>query len=342
MRLPTGLELTATIPLLLLPWTTSDDGKPLIFKPFPTSFLRLPSDISFTAGRYFVVDEKANSVVVLDGEGQWTGRLGSIGSGPGEFFRPVAVVLGQPETLFVHDLGNQRLQELSLDGQPLVSMPLPEFESFAIGSGDRVFLNRPGGERLVEIFDKSGEFQRGFGRRYSCTEIYGSDCSSHDYPWEEVLNRCVLATDSDHNLYAVFRFAPLVVKFDPNGAALWETRLKGPLVQRLSKRFVEDASGAEGFVRTAVAGRGANVVCLDAAFDSPSATLYLLLPGFAIVEVGSDGNQKRTFQVQAEGLKPGIRFAPFRLPLAQDGRALVIDIFQPQIYLATLPPEVLE
>ncbi|HJQ64725.1 MAG TPA: 6-bladed beta-propeller, partial [Burkholderiales bacterium] len=75
-------------------------------------------------GSVYLADSQTNQILLIDSEGRLAKTIGQGGAGPGEFARPSSLVqLG--DTLAVVDLGNGRLQFLSLTGEPLGTMSLP-------------------------------------------------------------------------------------------------------------------------------------------------------------------------------------------------------------------------
>jgi tripartite motif-containing protein 71 len=87
-----------------------------------TSLVR-PSHIAVdSAGRVYVTDPGADSVVVLSPSGAVLSRFGGkrFGHRLGEFTNPPGIALGPRGEIYVVDSGNSRVQKLSLQGQPLL------------------------------------------------------------------------------------------------------------------------------------------------------------------------------------------------------------------------------
>jgi hypothetical protein len=80
--------------------------------------------VSRTGELVYVLDAGAATIHVFDSTGQWIGRHGRVGSGPGEFQQPHNLTL-LADTLMVIDHGNGRLQFLTMDGKPIRTSPMP-------------------------------------------------------------------------------------------------------------------------------------------------------------------------------------------------------------------------
>lgn len=83
--------------------------------------LLYPSDVAFRqqSGELFVADSLNHRVVVYDKEGTHLRSFGTAGEGIGELNAPGSVELALDDTLWVVELGNQRLQRFSPQGQSL-------------------------------------------------------------------------------------------------------------------------------------------------------------------------------------------------------------------------------
>jgi DNA-binding beta-propeller fold protein YncE len=65
-------------------------------------------------GFAYLLDENQGIVVELDSQGQFSGRLGSRGDGPGQFLKPMGLGLAPDGMIFVVDTGNKRLDRFFL------------------------------------------------------------------------------------------------------------------------------------------------------------------------------------------------------------------------------------
>jgi hypothetical protein len=77
-------------------------------------------------GSVYVLDQQSQHVRVFDREGTYLRTIGGPGSGPGELSQqPVGLVVTRGDTLFVPDVGHQRITRYTGAGQTVGSFPLP-------------------------------------------------------------------------------------------------------------------------------------------------------------------------------------------------------------------------
>jgi DNA-binding beta-propeller fold protein YncE len=122
-------------------------------------------------GRVFVADAGAHQVVILSPEGDELRRVGSRGSGPGEFNFPTAVALDSEGCLFVSDSLNFRVQVFGPDlafvrqigrkGDMPGSFAQPK--GIAIGPEGHLYVVDAHFE-AIQVFDPEGTLLMTFGR----------------------------------------------------------------------------------------------------------------------------------------------------------------------------------
>ncbi len=308
----------------------------ILFNTILQGQLRSPADLVYTNQRLFVLDAGLNEVAVFDLKGRFLERFGSIGSEPGDFFRPVEILEYQQDSLLIHDLGNDRIQILSQQGSSLASFRIEPFEGLAVGRQGEILAGQPQYGRLISSYDKQGVLERRFGSLKSYSEVYGREYRSRNRSYRRVLNSIVLESDREGNAYVAFRFAPIVAKYDPSGKLLWEVRPESEAIRELSQRFVTSAPGASGFIQTFAHGKRVNVICLDAAFDHVRDRLLVLLPGRRILELGADGSLLKENRCAFEQGAKGSKFLPTLLPAVIGDEVTAIDMFQDKIYSARI------
>ena len=90
-----------------------------------SSLISRPADIAVDEdGQVYVLDNLAAQIVVLSADWELRQVIGREGSGPREFKRPMGITLG-PDSIRVVDLGNGRLQTLSLHDEFTRTTALP-------------------------------------------------------------------------------------------------------------------------------------------------------------------------------------------------------------------------
>ncbi len=88
--------------------------------------LRYPTDCAFDGALFWITDRYRHQVKALDANGNLQQCFGKFGSLPGCFQEPWGICLGDPDTLFVSDFGNQRVQKISKqNGSCLQTIGIP-------------------------------------------------------------------------------------------------------------------------------------------------------------------------------------------------------------------------
>lgn len=311
----------------------------LVFRPaFKTADLRMPVGLVRHDHRYYIVDEYANETVVLDEGGDLVARFGSIGSRLGDLFRPTGIRVTGEGLLWIYDFGNSRLQSFDSQGLPQSQVRIPDSQGWCVLSKDEVVLARIEDGGLLSVYGSQGQLLKTMGKVRSFGQFYEGASWGQRRRFRSLINAALLACDAERNVYLLFRFAPIVVKFDKGGQKVWEVRLQGGLMDKLSIRFKDEAPGARNFIRTQLNGQVANLVTLGIAVDRLTERLYVLTPGFSILELDSeDGETLRRFTPTRAD--EGSKFTPFSLPSVDRKRVTVIDIFSATIYQADLPAQ---
>lgn len=80
-------------------------------------------------GRIYVLDQMAREVRVFDESGNFVGRVGQAGQGPGEFSAFAQSLLIHGDTILVSDAGNRSVQRFHVSGEFIASNPQPGSQS---------------------------------------------------------------------------------------------------------------------------------------------------------------------------------------------------------------------
>ncbi len=139
------------------------DGKLIATVRLPEE-LRRPSALIYRAAaqELYVVDTVAHDVKVLDHAGRLKRILGERGAGPGQFNFPCAIA-DDGETLWIADAGNQRVQGMTGEGEPVVSFGQAGDAPGDLALPKAVAVDRDGLVYVVDarfeniqLFDRSG------------------------------------------------------------------------------------------------------------------------------------------------------------------------------------------
>ena len=164
-------------------------------------------------GRIVVADTHYHRVVFFDHEGHVTGMFGQLGTKPGEFIYPVAVIQDEDENLYVCEYGNynDRVQKFRPDGTFVAQIG-------GYGTEEGQF-QRPSGMALFEgrlyVTDAFNNRVQVFGEDGSLVAILGNSDRISDlhYPYD-------IAVNEKGELFVVEYAAGRVSKFDRTGKLL--------------------------------------------------------------------------------------------------------------------------
>ena len=164
-------------------------------------------------GRIVVADTHYHRVVFFDHEGHVTGMFGQLGTKPGEFIYPVAVIQDDDENLYVCEYGNynDRVQKFRPDGTFVAQIGGygTEEGQFQRPSGmawfeDRLYVTDAFNNR-VQVFGKDGSLVAILGNSDRISDLH--------YPYD-------IAVNEKGELFVVEYAAGRVSKFDRTGKLL--------------------------------------------------------------------------------------------------------------------------
>src|SRR6185503_11033185 len=145
---------------------------------------------------------------------------GTPGSGPGQFTRPIGIVIDENQTVYVTDSGNNRIQKFDSTGVFLGawgregSRPgqLQNPLGIDIGSDDLVYVSEQANQRL-SVFTRDGIFVRTFSGPPDAFYPVGLDCEPSGNLWVAALT----------GLYKFSSTGTLLQTVDGAGSASWVT-----------------------------------------------------------------------------------------------------------------------
>lgn len=184
---------------------------------------RLSSDLQ---GRIYVSDIKAGQIFIFGPAGDFLGKFGRRGQGPGEFNIPGRVLL-KGDQLAVLDPGNTRIQYFSAEGRFVSSSRLAKnYVDMAIAKDGTIYgvtaRKQPGD--MIDALGTEGDTLFSFGRLPDALERGPG-------PF-----RSMLAMSPKDELFVAYWFAPIVQVYSAGGElrAVFEIQYK-PMLEKLSR-----------------------------------------------------------------------------------------------------------
>lgn len=275
-------------------------------------------DVASYKGLYVVSDRTRNSLLVINDRSEIQKEIAGIGSAPGRLFRPGYLDVASDGIIYVQDGGNERIQSFDLEGRYLGGFATTPFMGFAAGAGGEVFLGQPEKGRLVTVYSRDGKVLRSFGSLKKFSEVYGSGSADDDEKWRNAINRVKISVEPDGSVLVSFMMAPLIQKYTREGVLVFERRLEGPEVDRLTQSALTTEGG--GNLTMSMDGFPEHVMALEA----------VSLPGDEIDVALTDGS---VYVADAEGRKVDVlhphasnRFTPEMVGLSPAGEMVVVGL----------------
>jgi len=225
-------------------------------------------------GHYYVTDMRGNRILVFDHGGKLQRTIGTVGSGPGELLRPTKLAIVN-DLIYVYEIGNERIQIMTLEGKPVRHFSIGDFEGYAVDSKGRIFLGQPEKGRLISVYSPEGKFVNSFGELRKTSDFYGQSYAHRDRADRVFINRVSIFVDELDNIYVTFQFAPVLQKYDPRGRLIWEARLEGAEIDELVNLFLSDEKHRK-YIRIATKDFAANLVLVNTVVTSHGDILTLL------------------------------------------------------------------
>lgn len=244
--------------------------------------------------QYYVTDMRGNRILVFDRGGKLQRTIGTVGSGPGELLRPTRLAIVN-DLIYVYEIGNERIQIMTLEGKHVRHFSIGDFEGYAVDSKGRIFLGQPDRGRLVSVYSSEGKFVRSFGDLRKTSDFYGQSYARRDKADRVFINRVSIFVDEFDSIYVTFQFAPVLRKYDPSGRLVWEARLEGAEIDELVNLFLNDEKHRK-YIRIATKDFAANLVLVNTVVTSHG-DILVLLPNKVLYVLDEQGRFVKSFDL---------------------------------------------
>jgi len=267
-------------------------------------------------GKFIISDPMSNAVFVFGRDGKFLSKIGSVGSGPGEFISPNKIALDEKGNLYVEDRGNRRINVYDSEGRFKFSFKLEKGPLFSlkVNSG-RIYAYCSAGigkdERIIYIYDDRGRLINKFGLLPKFM---------WDFPF--VISGGGMVIDSSGLIYQVHPVEYVVNKYSPDGKLLACFEMKSSLYKAPNKPDIETIQ-----------------IEYQKWLNSwtPVSGLYIIDNKFLIilVSLGKEGKQKR-FAMDIIDLNGQVFKSDILFTLSEN--ATIIGSYGDSFYIAEQPP----
>jgi len=199
-------------------------------------------------GNIYILEMRGNSIKKYNKDFRYITTIGKEGEGPGELKYPNHFQIGSDNKIHVSDMGNQRIEIFSLEGEYLESIRMLIFNSSAIRLNSGSYAKIVGQRRfepmkdvemntLIHIYDSAGTETNVFGKMRKYEEInmavYG--------------NAAQLAHDRDDTIYTAMQSQNRIEKYTSTGKFLLKISRQLPYEEGIVMINREDRSRAPSF-----------------------------------------------------------------------------------------------
>jgi|SwirhisoilCB2_FD_contig_61_6417561_length_3510_multi_8_in_0_out_0_2 hypothetical protein len=193
--------------------------------------------ISARNSRLYLFDDRTNRLFICDDSGRVLKTTGSIGDGPGQFFKPSAMVTSA-HSVVIYDRGNSRIVVLTLDGDFKSQFPIKtQLYNIAAGDDDTIYINDPSSGHLITALDINGRMLRSFGDLSSLSVLHHTSNQTRDERFHLTANRVRLAVDKSGRIFAVFMIAPVIREYSRDGTLIKEAGFDDANAHQLQELF---------------------------------------------------------------------------------------------------------
>jgi outer membrane protein assembly factor BamB len=287
-------------------------------------------DVTSHGGKSFVTDLEGNRILVFNADGRLEKEIGRIGSGPGRLLHPGYIDIGRDGTIYVQDGGNDRIERFSAEGQYLGDFTTTDYEGFAVGARNEIYLGQPEKGSLVTVYSETGKPLRSFGQLKKYSDLYGPQQVLKDAAYKVAANRVRLSVDGDGNIYVSFLLAPLLQKYSPDGKLLFERTLEGGKID-----FLKKVLETKKYISTGRDGVEARTIALDPIIDPATGNILVMLVDGSIYVADREGRKiDILYEQRNRELMP---FYPFMAGLGANGEVIVIPFQQRRCFKLISP-----
>lgn len=173
----------------------------------PEGFVPTPTPL------LYISDMVNNEIYGFDLSGNPIITFGQSGQGPGDLLRPGAIAYSDSQ-IIVREAGNMRFQFFDLSGKFSYSFKIFRAYTDSIAVGSRIYTTPflpietqvVPGLNLIDVLDFHGKVINSFGNPLNVNK--------HDFPW---LNQVILSAGSGNELWAAFKFYPIIRRYTLDG-----------------------------------------------------------------------------------------------------------------------------
>jgi hypothetical protein len=234
-------------------------------------------------GNFYISNTKEGNILCFDSLGNYRRTVGNKGRGPAELYQPGKIMLAK-DTIFIHDVGNQRIQFFDKTGQPTKCLKVFKSYRDMVFDEDRKCIYaapmvRNPGDKLIDVLTLDGEVSHSFGEPLD----FKKDLS--------IYNMVRLIFTDSQELLVAFTFFPIIRKYSPQGDLISEYRIEYARFRAHEKFNIE--SYQEGLLK----GTRKGLKSVIDGFRVVNGRIFLMntYPFLVLLELSSDMKLQKAF-----------------------------------------------
>jgi len=272
---------------------------------FSTLALDRPYRLTPYDGGFLLLDRGNHRVLRLDRAGVVEKQVSQVGQAPGELRFPRDFGVDGDGNLYVitgtvpfgiHAFGRDGAFLRAIhQGLGREDVEFYSSRSVAVGPAGTILLSQPRQGSLLIEYSSTGEKLRDLGTHLQPEDLYRQTCAAQplcgDRRFAVSLNRVLAALESDGSVVVAFTIAPVVRKYSPEGRLLFETRLRGGVVDQLAEQQWDSPETWGSYYSFNSDGVQVLQMITGLSVDASTGLIYCMVGAREIFVLAPDGSQ---------------------------------------------------
>jgi len=226
--------------------------------------------------KIFISDTRANKVIQVDGNCNYTKEIGKKGQGPGDLIGPYNI-LYYDNKLITSENGNMRVQYFNSDGKYMRGFKLYKGYTSIDILNNKLYcavIIRKNDDKLINVLDENGIVIKSFGDPFNYSVDIG------------IMNQCVLAV-YNNEIFVAFVNLPIIRRYTFNGELIKEIYIDDEISKSKSK-FNKESNDNN---RQSINGQKRGYTRIINSIKVYKERIYYLVtyPRTEIIEINKDG-----------------------------------------------------
>lgn len=182
-------------------------------------------------GNLYILEQKNHRLSVFNKNLEYLYSFPEVGLEAGALYYPEDFVITGDECYILH---SKKVTIFRTDGTFIKELSIPhKSETIAVNSSGEILVQSFENNHIVNVYSKKGKLIRGFGELFRNFGEYVENFDKLPLGHQKILNLASFCLDEDDNLYAAFRYYPVIRKYERNGNLLFEKVITGKEIDKI-------------------------------------------------------------------------------------------------------------